>query len=70
MLSYPVAEALELLTLKLGTAKESLSNCEEDMDFLRQQITTLEVNTARLYNYDITMKRKEKEEAERSAGDI
>lgn len=70
MLSYPVAEALELLKLKLGTAKESLSNCEEDMDFLRQQITTLEVNTARLYNYDITMKRKEKEEAERSAGDI
>lgn len=70
MLSYPVAEALVLLKGKLAAAKESLSNCEEDMDFLRQQITTLEVNTARLYNYEVTMKRKEKEEAERSAGDI
>lgn len=69
MLSYPVAEALTLLKGKLVAAKESLSNCEEDMDFLRQQITTLEVNTARLYNYEVTMKRKEKEEAERNAGE-
>lgn len=66
MLSYPVEEAKTLLTGKLTAAKESLSNCEEDMDFLRQQITTLEVNTARLYNYEVTMKRKEKEEAERA----
>lgn len=63
MLSYPVDEAAELLKGKLDAAKESLRNCEEDMDFLRQQITTLEVNTARLYNYEVTLKRKEKEEA-------
>lgn len=69
MLSYPVEEAATLLKGKLSAAKESLSNCEEDMDFLRQQITTLEVNTARLYNYEVTMKRKEKEEAERNAGE-
>ena len=39
MLSYPVAEAEELLESKLAVAKNSLENCEEDLDFLRQQIT-------------------------------
>ena len=39
MLSYPIDEADELLVGKLATAKTSLSNCEEDLDFLREQIT-------------------------------
>lgn len=39
MLSYPVDEAETLLTSKLSAAKTSLSNCEEDLDFLREQIT-------------------------------
>lgn len=39
MLSYPVDEAETLLESKLSTAKTSLSNCEEDLDFLREQIT-------------------------------
>jgi hypothetical protein len=39
MLSYPIPEAEELLTNKLSAAQQSLSNCEEDMDFLREQVT-------------------------------
>lgn len=39
MLSYPIDEAETLLGSKLSTAKLSLSNCEEDLDFLREQIT-------------------------------
>ena len=39
MLSYPIDEAKELLSTKLQAAKTSLSNCEEDLDFLREQIT-------------------------------
>jgi prefoldin subunit 5 len=39
MLSYPIPEAEELLSSKLSTAKHSLSTCEEDLDFLREQIT-------------------------------
>ncbi|KAL8900561.1 MAG: hypothetical protein Q9192_001005 [Flavoplaca navasiana] len=62
MLAYPVAEAETLLESKLATAQQSLENCEEDLDFLREQITTLEVATARLYNWEVTMKRKEKTE--------
>jgi len=62
MLSYPIDEAEELLSTKLAAAKKSLANCEEDLDFLREQITTMEVATARVYNWDVTMKRKEKNE--------
>ncbi|KND93013.1 putative prefoldin subunit 3 [Tolypocladium ophioglossoides CBS 100239] len=60
MLSYPVDEAETLLSSKLSTAKTSLSNCEEDLDFLREQITTMEVATARVYNLEVVQKRKDK----------
>jgi hypothetical protein len=39
MLSYPIGEAETLLDSKLQAAKRSLSNCEEDLDFLREQVT-------------------------------
>jgi hypothetical protein len=39
MLSYPIPEAEELLSNKLNAAQQSLSNCEEDLDFLREQVT-------------------------------
>ncbi|KAI9707123.1 MAG: peptide chain release factor 1 [Candelina mexicana] len=62
MLSYPLPEAETLLESKLETAEQNMSNCEEDLDFLREQITTLEVATARVYNWDVGQKRKEKAE--------
>ncbi|KAM0162020.1 hypothetical protein ACHAQE_003442 [Botrytis cinerea] len=64
MLAYPIDEAEELLSNRLAAAKQSFANCEEDLDFLREQITTMEVATARVYNWDVTMKRKEKNESE------
>ena len=39
MLAYPIDEAEELLEGRLKAAQQSLSNCEEDLDFLREQIT-------------------------------
>lgn len=39
MLSYPLPEADSLLASKLDAAKTSLANCDEDLDFLREQIT-------------------------------
>jgi len=70
-------EAKELLSEKLGGAKQKMQDCEEDLDFLREQITvrymrsnmdcvilicyqTLEVATARVYNWDIGQRRKER----------
>jgi hypothetical protein len=51
-----------MLTEKLAAAELSLANCEEDLEFLREQITTLEVATARVYNWDVVQRRKEKGE--------
>lgn len=39
MLAYPIDEAHTLLDEKLNAAQISLSNCEEDLEFLREQIT-------------------------------
>ena len=39
MLAYPIDEAETLLKGKLSGAQQTLSNCEEDLDFLREQIT-------------------------------
>lgn len=84
MLSYPLLEARELLESKLSGAKTKISESEEDLGFLREQITvwalrkrkildnkthvdplqTLEVATARVYNWDVGQRRREKAEAE------
>ncbi|CAO2656359.1 Nn.00g051620.m01.CDS01 [Neocucurbitaria sp. VM-36] len=69
MLAYPIPEAEELLQGKLSTAKNSLGTCEEDLDFLREQITTLEVAFARVYNWDVAQRRKEREGGEESIED-
>ena len=62
MVSYPLAEAEELLASKLAKARESLQQAEEDLEFLRVQITGLEVATARVYNWDVGEKRRRREE--------
>jgi hypothetical protein len=84
MLAYPLDEAEKMLSEKLTAAESSLAHCEEDLEFLREQITvrtgclcleigslwyrgliscqTLEVATARVYNWDVVQRRKEKAE--------
>jgi len=60
MLAYPISEAETLLEGKLDAAQTSLEGCDEDLDFLREQITTMEVATARVYNWDVAQRRKER----------
>ena len=50
MLTYPLQEAIDLLEGKLGTAKQSLSETIEDLEWLREQVTVMEVNFARVHN--------------------
>ena len=57
MLSYPVEEGLLLLKEKQSEAQAILKKCEEDLLFLRDQITTMEVNTARVYNLFVQSKK-------------
>lgn len=42
MLAYSIPEAQDLLESKLAAAQQSLDNCEEDLDFLREQVTVSE----------------------------
>lgn len=39
MLAYPLDEAETLLDGRLSNAKKNQENCEEDLEFLREQIT-------------------------------
>jgi len=53
MLEYPISEAQELLTKNNETAKRNLIQVDLDLDFLKDQMTTTEVNIARVYNWDV-----------------
>ncbi|KAK0218974.1 Prefoldin subunit-domain-containing protein [Armillaria fumosa] len=70
MLSYKIPEAIALLKSKLEAAETSLRNTIEDLEFIREQLTIMEVNTARVYNWDVKRRRerREKEALEGSSG--
>ena len=44
MLEYSLEEAEALLSKNLETANTNLKNLNEDLEFLREQITTMEVS--------------------------
>jgi len=67
MLSYKIPAAIELLKSKLEAANTSLNNAIEDLEFIREQMTVMEVNTARVYNWDVK-RRRERREKERLTG--
>ncbi|KAF9818078.1 hypothetical protein SFRURICE_011307 [Spodoptera frugiperda] len=53
MLEYTLEDAEKLLSSNMATAKKNLACVEHDLDFLRDQWTTTEVNMARVYNWDV-----------------
>ena len=44
MLEYTLQEAKELLESKLATAQNARKSVLEDLEFLREQVTTMEVS--------------------------
>ena len=60
MLEYSLEEAEELLTKNLELATQKMSQVEPDLDFLREQITTTEVNMARVVNWDVQQRQAAK----------
>jgi hypothetical protein len=50
MLLYPIPEAIELLSSKLKSANQSLTETIEDLEWLKEQVTVMEVNFARVHN--------------------
>lgn len=53
MLEYTLDEAEALLSKNLDAANRNLTQIDIDLDYLRDQITTTEVNMARVYNWDV-----------------
>ncbi|KAL1131530.1 hypothetical protein AAG570_011147 [Ranatra chinensis] len=53
MLEYTLEDAMDLLNKNIETAKKNLSHVEHDLDFVRDQFTTTEVNMARVYNWNV-----------------
>ncbi|KAK9498716.1 hypothetical protein O3M35_003289 [Rhynocoris fuscipes] len=60
MLEYTLDDAMELLNKNIETAKRNLGYVEHDLDFLRDQFTTTEVNMARVYNWSVKKRQAEK----------
>jgi hypothetical protein len=50
MLLYPLQEAIELLSTKLAAARKSHEETIEDLEWLKEQVTVMEVNFARVHN--------------------
>ena len=50
-----------MLRDKLETAKRSMDIANDDLGFLRDQITTMEVNTARVHNWDVKRRREQRQ---------
>ncbi len=67
MLEYPIDEAAELLTNSNNNATESIKKLDENLVFLRDQITTTEVNIARLHNHMVKIKAQLRALEERNA---
>jgi len=65
MLEYPRKEAIELLTQQVSDCKTALATTIDDMGFLRDQVTTTEVNMARVFNWDVKDRRDKKEATEK-----
>jgi len=60
MVEYSFEEAIFLLTNNVVNAEKNLDNLKEDLDFLKDQITTTEVNIARIFNFDVKQRRQKK----------
>lgn len=61
MLSYKIPEAIDLLRSKLEVAESNLTTMVADLEYLKEQTTIMEVNIARVFNYDIKRRRLQRE---------
>eukprot|EP01013_Petalomonas_cantuscygni_P018025 TRINITY_DN3533_c0_g1_i1.p1 TRINITY_DN3533_c0_g1~~TRINITY_DN3533_c0_g1_i1.p1 ORF type:complete len:220 (+),score=40.73 TRINITY_DN3533_c0_g1_i1:33-662(+) len=67
MVEYTFADARKLLRDNLATARKSLSDALEDLAWVRDQMTIMEVNISRVYNHEVARQRREKTAAETAA---
>jgi len=63
MLEYTLEEGDTLLKQKLQKAENSLETTNLIIDSIRENVTTMEVNMARIFNWDVKRRQAEKEKA-------
>ena len=61
MVEFTLDEAEALLTKNKTSAHENLDNATEDLAWLRDQQVICEVNTSRIFNFDVVRRRDEKD---------
>lgn len=54
MVKYTLEEALNLLTKNLENAKKNSDTYKKDLLYIKDQMTILEVNYARVHNYKVS----------------
>jgi len=57
MMEFTFEEADKLLSGNLETATTNLGKVNEQLEYLRDQVTTTEVNIARVYNHEVRTRR-------------
>jgi hypothetical protein len=60
MCDYPLDEAKELLDSNKSTCEANLATAVENLGLLKDSITVTEVNTARVFNWDVEQRRGRK----------
>jgi len=58
LMDFTYEEAQQILSEKSAVYTNKINEIMEDIEFLREQITTLQVNMSKVYNYSILQKRK------------
>jgi uncharacterized protein YdcH (DUF465 family) len=58
MMEFDVREALALLESKDALVRKEMQSLAEDVDFLKDQITTMEVNIAKVHNHQVSQRKR------------
>lgn len=63
MVEFSFDEALEMLKEQLVQSHEKIKELDEDLFFLRGNSITAEVNMARIFNYNVKLKKQREAQA-------
>jgi len=58
MVEYSINEADAFLSKELSSCEEKFNELRSNLDYVKDQLTTTEVNMARVYNWDVQKRKK------------
>jgi hypothetical protein len=58
MVEYTINEADAFLSKELASCEEKSNELRSNLDYVKDQLTTTEVNMARVYNWDVQKRKK------------